>query len=214
MTKFEKLIQELCPDGVEYKTVGGVCDTVTDYVAAGSFGELAKRVKYKSMPDYALLVRTMDLKSNFTKGDLIYVDKEAFEFLRRVDLEKSAIILPNIGNCGEVYYVEKKMLPYEHCALAPNAILVRTSTEDLKYLSYAFEATDFQKQLRKIVSPTGQSKFNKTDLKKLSIPIPPLPVQREIVRILDSFTELTAELQARKIQYEYYRDSLLNFNKL
>ena len=43
------------------------------------------------------------------------------------------------------------------------------------------------------------------------IPIPPLPVQEEIVRILDNFTELTAELQARAKQYEYYRDTLLTF---
>jgi len=49
------------------------------------------------------------------------------------------------------------------------------------------------------------------DLKKLKIPVPPLPVQREIVRILDNFTELTAELTARKKQYEYYRNELLTF---
>ena len=41
--------------------------------------------------------------------------------------------------------------------------------------------------------------------------LPPLPVQREIVRILDSFTELTAELTARRKQYEYYRDTLFTF---
>ena len=44
-----------------------------------------------------------------------------------------------------------------------------------------------------------------------TIPFPPLPVQREIVRALDNFTELTAELTDRKKQYEYYRDSLLSF---
>lgn len=48
---------------------------------------------------------------------------------------------------------------------------------------------------------------------KIKIPLPPLPVQEEIVRILDTFTELTAELQARKKQYEYYRDRLLTFNE-
>lgn len=43
------------------------------------------------------------------------------------------------------------------------------------------------------------------------IPIPPLAIQKEIVRILDTFTELTAELTARKKQYSYYRDKLLTF---
>lgn len=46
-------------------------------------------------------------------------------------------------------------------------------------------------------------------LRKFRFPVPPLPVQQEIVRILDNFTELTAELTARKKQYEYYRDELL-----
>lgn len=218
MTKLEELIKELCPNGVEYKFVGDVCDTITDYVAAGSFAEIAKKVKYINTPEYALLVRTTDLKSNFAKGDFIYIDKEAYDFLWRVHLDAETIILPNIGNCGEVYYITKDRLPYPHCALAPNAIMVRSSTCLNLYLKYVFESEYFQKQLMKIVSPTGQTKFNKTDLKRLLIPLPPLAVQREIVRILDKFTlysqELAAELAARKKQYEFYRDKLLSFDNL
>lgn len=56
------------------------------------------------------------------------------------------------------------------------------------------------------------------DVKKYKIPVPPLPVQEEIVRILDNFAELTAELTAelskRKQQYQYYRDMLLTFNDI
>jgi restriction endonuclease S subunit len=48
-------------------------------------------------------------------------------------------------------------------------------------------------------------------VERTKIPLPPLPVQQEIVRILDNFTELTAELTARRKQYEYYRDLLLTF---
>ena len=220
MAKLEELIKELCPNGVEYKFVGDVCDTITDYVAAGSFAEIAKKVKYINTPEYALLVRTTDLKSNFVKGDFIYIDKEAYDFLWRVHLDAETIILPNIGNCGEVYYITKDRLPYPHCALAPNAIMVRSSTCLNRYLKYVFESEYFQKQLIKIVSPTGQTKFNKTDLKRLLIPLPPLAVQREVVRILDKFTllsqeledKLAAELAARRVQYEYYRDKLLLFN--
>ena len=53
--------------------------------------------------------------------------------------------------------------------------------------------------------------ISKMSLSKLQIPIPPLKIQAEIVRILDAFTELTAELTARKKQYHYYRDQLLTF---
>ena len=59
--------------------------------------------------------------------------------------------------------------------------------------------------------------INKSDVEKIQIPIPPLPIQQEIVRILDNFTkleaELEAELEARKKQYDYYRNKLLAFKK-
>jgi len=69
------------------------------------------------------------------------------------------------------------------------------------------------------LSGGGRSKLTKGELEKIPIPIPPLPVQKEIIRILDTFTELTAELTseltseltARKKQYSYYREQLLSF---
>lgn len=56
-------------------------------------------------------------------------------------------------------------------------------------------------------------RLSKSVVEKLQIPIPPLHIQGEIVRILDNFTELTAELTARKKQYNYYRDRLLSFEE-
>ena len=217
MSKLEELIQQYCPDGVEWKTFAEVFETITDYTAAGSFKNIADNVQYLKVPDYAMLIRTTDLKSNFTKGGFIYVSQSAFNYLWRVNMDKECIVMPNVGNCGEIYCVQPQDLPYEHCALAPNAILVRSNTHNNRYLSYCLQVEDFQRQLNKITSPVGQSKFNKTELKKLVIPVPPLPVQEEIVRILDTFTELQAELQAelqkRKQQYNYYLDNLLNFNR-
>jgi len=63
------------------------------------------------------------------------------------------------------------------------------------------------------LSGGGRAKLTKGKLVEIPIPIPPLEVQKEIVRILDSFTELTAELTARKQQCEYYRNLLLSFPK-
>lgn len=209
MSKLERLIQQYCPDGVERKTFSEVFETITDYTAAGSFKNIADNVQYLKVPDYAMLIRTTDLKSNFIKGGFIYVSESAFNYLWRVNMDKECIVMPNVGNCGEIYYVQPKDLPYEHCALAPNAILVRSNTQNNRYLSYCLQVEDFQKQLKKITSPVGQSKFNKSELKKLVLPIPPLPVQEEIVRILDAFTELQAELQKRQQQYNFYRDTLL-----
>ena len=87
----------------EKRKLGDVLETITDYVAAGSFADIAKNVKYKNSPDYAQLIRTIDLKNGFTSSNMIFVDKKAFDYLYRVNINKECIILPNIGNCGEVY---------------------------------------------------------------------------------------------------------------
>ena len=206
---------------VRWMKMSEVFETITDYTAAGSFKSIAENVKYLKSPDYAMLIRTTDLKSRFRKGDFIYVSKSAFDYLWRVKMDKECIVMPNVGNCGEIYYVHPNSLPYDNCALAPNAILVRSKLFNNKYLSYCLQVECFQKQLAKITSPVGQSKFNKTELKKLLVPIPSLADQQKIVDILDRFdtitTDLTqglpAEIEKRRQQYEYYRDKLLTFKR-
>lgn len=76
----------------------------------------------------------------------------------------------------------------------------------------------FQKEIHNLCSFTGIPALNASELKKLEIPIPPLPVQTEIVKILDALTaltsELTSELTLRRKQYEYYLDNLLSKEEL
>ena len=151
----------------EQRKLGEVFETVTDYVAAGSFADIAANVKYLENPDFAQLVRTMDLKNNFTSSNEVYVDN-----LYRVDLNQECIILPNIGNCGEVYLVKPENLPYSHNVLGPNAILVRSKNYDHSFLSTLLLGNDFQEKLSLIISPNGQTKFNKTELKNIDIVLP------------------------------------------
>lgn len=204
---------------VEWKELGEVFSLVTDFTAAGSFASNAANVQYKQEKSFAQLVRTTDLKSKFKNTDkFVYVDEHAYEYLWRVNLNEECLVLSNVGNCGEVYYIIPEVLPYAHNVLGPNALLLRTTLGMNKFFYYWFLNSSFQNELGKITSNTGQTKFNKTNLKKILIPLPPLSVQEEIVRILDKFTTLEAELEAeldcRKRQYEYYRNQLLSFDML
>ena len=96
---------------------------------------------------------------------------------------------------------------------------MRSEKASNKFLYYLFQAEYFQQELAKITSNAGQGKFNKTNLKQIKLPIPPLSEQRRIVDILDRFDTLTnsiseglpKEIALRRKQYEYYRDALLNF---
>ena len=91
--------------------------------------------------------------------------------------------------------------------------------QDPKYLSYCFTTNAFFDQKRKLAKGIKVIDMSGKDLAKISIPIPPLHIQREIVCILDKYsalkidleTVLQVELEARKKQYEFYRNELLNF---
>ncbi len=199
---------------VEWKPLGEVFDTITDFTAAGSFASNAKNVQYLQNTGFAQLIRTTDLKSKFSNNsNFIYTDKQGFDYLWRVNLNQESIILPNVGNCGEVYYINPNDLPHDNNVLAPNALLLRATGQNNCFFFHLFQCNEFQQNLYKITSNTGQTKFNKTNLKKIKIPIPPLSVQTKIVQILDVFTaiiaELTTELNMRNRQYQYYRDKLL-----
>lgn len=211
MNYIEKMLQDYCPNGVEWKELGEVCNVVTDFTAAGSFASNAKNVKYLKEPNFAQLIRTTDLKSKFQGNKFIYVDEHAFNYLHRVNLNEDSLILPNVGNCGEIYYLQPSDLPSDNNVLGPNALLIRSNMADNRYLYHLFLDSKFQSDLEKITSKTGQTKFNKTNLKKILIPIPPLEIQEEIVKILDKFTEYVTELTDRQKQYSFYRDKLLSF---
>ena len=184
-------------EGWEEKKLIEICETITDFVAAGSFASLRENVVYKSEKDYAQLVRTTDLKSGFSKGSYVYVNEHAFEYLYRVNLDKECIILPNVGvNCGEVYYVTPSLLPYNNNVLGPNAVLVRSNKYNNHFLSYLFLGKDFQKKLSDITSHMAQPKFNKTGLKEIVISVPLLSEQQSIVATLDSLKSKVDRLQA------------------
>ena len=80
-----------------------------------------------------------------------------------------------------------------------------------KYVAYFFRTDEFQRQKRTYITGTKVKRVNANDLAKITIPIPPLRVQSRIVEILDKFTQLEAELEARNKQYDFYRNRLLDF---
>ena len=85
---------------------------------------------------------------------------------------------------------------------------------DSSFLNYYFRSPDFRKIVNKAVRGVTRFYISKVAFMRLSIPIPPLSIQKRIVEILDKFTTLEAELDCRKRQYEFYRNQLLSFDML
>ena len=104
----------------------------------------------------------------------------------------------------------------ESVAVSTDAFILRHSM-DPKFVAYFFQTEQFQAQKRRHVTGTKVRRISGEVLAKINIPVPPLEVQREIVRVLDLFqsleAELEAELEARRRQYAHYRDSLLDFTE-
>ncbi|MEE9862802.1 restriction endonuclease subunit S [Escherichia coli] len=107
----------------------------------------------------------------------------------------------------------------DNVAISGDMMLFRHE-QNVKYLAYFFQSEIFQTQKMKYITGAKVRRVSSGDLSKIKIPIPcsnnpekSLAIQSEIVRILDKFTALTAELNMRKKQYNYYRDQLLSFKE-
>ena len=167
------------PQGWKWCRLNEVATSVTDFVASGSFASLRENVKYYSTKEYALLVRTKDLSCNFSK-DLVYTDKHGYDFLSNSNLFGGELILPNIGaSIGKVFIVPNLNMPM---TLAPNSVMIRLDDECTKSWLYNVFSSPFgYDTLWSISSSTAQGKFNKTDFRKVLVPIPPIEEQNRIV---------------------------------
>ena len=167
------------PESWEWVRLGEYTSKITDFVASGSFASLRENVKYYSNVEYAILVRTKDFQTEF-QTDLVYTDKHGYEFLSNSNLFGGELILPNIGaSIGKVFIVPTLN---HRMTLAPNTIMVKFyKGEHRDWIFTLFNSGFGKKLLCDISSSTAQGKFNKTDLKKVAIPIPPLAEQQRIV---------------------------------
>jgi type I restriction enzyme S subunit len=187
------------PQGWQEVELGEACELITDYVANGSFATLKKNVQYNYNEDYAILLRLADYSNKF-KGNFVYIDKKAYEFLSKSKVYPGDIILSNVGSVGSVFIAPDLNKPM---SIAPNAVLIRSKSLN-KFLYYLFRSKSGQDLIKTITSKTTQPKFNKTHLRGLKIPLPPLPVQKSIVSILEKAEALKKKREeADKLTKEY-----------
>ncbi|MBR2883945.1 MAG: restriction endonuclease subunit S, partial [Clostridia bacterium] len=171
------------PEGWAWVSLGQYCEKVTDQVASGSFAALRENVVSLKKPSYALMVKTADFSNGFTKN-LTYTDKHGYEFLENSNLFGGELILSNIGSIGKVFIV-----PDLNCkmTLAPNSVMIRlTNNEYRDYLYYFLQSPTGYEKLKAISTGVAMLKFNKTDLKTIYLPSPPLAEQKRIVEAIET----------------------------
>lgn len=185
----------------EVRKLSDVAERITDFVASGSFASLKDNVEYLDEPDYAMLVRTVDLSQKMVKKP-VFINESAYNFLSNSNLFGGELILPNIGSVGDVY----KYIPiYQRASLAPNAILVDMK-EHNQYYYYYFLSPSSSEMLKNIGSDSVQLKFNKTQLRQIRVLRPRSDEQIKIAEFLDKKTKsLSNIIEQTKSTIEDYK---------
>ena len=205
MSKLDEMIRELCPDGVEYVKLNSVCDiydgthSTPDYTESG--------VKFASVENIGNLYATRK-----------YISEKDFKKYK-IKPRIGDVMMTRIGSVGVCTVVDRN----EALAFYVSLALLRPQLDKVqsRFLKYAIESIHGRKELRKrTLINAVPIKINKDDIGKVTIPLPPIEIQSEIVHTLDNYTEnvvklqnqLTAELTARQKQYTFYRNKLLTFS--
>ena len=207
MSKLQELIKELCPDGVEFMRMDEVFEMRNGYTPSKAND---KYWDNGTIPWF----RMEDIRQNgrILSDSIQHITKEAVKGGRL--FPANSFIIATTATIGEHALVIADSLANQRFT---NLTIRKSLVEQIlvKYLFYyLFVVGEWCKNNTNI---SGFASVDMSKFKKLEIPIPPLEVQNEIVRILNTFTshaaELQAELQARKEQYEYYRNKLLTFDE-
>lgn len=170
----------------EKKDIGEVFDTITDYVANGSFKSLRENVNSYESDNYAYLVRLQDA-SNQWRGPWLYTDEESYNFLKKTALYPNDIIMSNVGSVGKFFlvpYLDKPM------TLAPNAMLIRSSVNDNHFIYQMMLTKNMQANILEKTTPGVQSKINKTDFKKIETYVPDVEEQTKIGKFFKQLDEV------------------------
>lgn len=208
MSKLEQLIQELCPDGVEIKKLEDVC------IFVNGFAFKSNSFKSSGEP----VIRITNIKNGFIdSSDIVYIDVADYtENLSTYLVNKDEIVIAmsgattgkvGINNTNDTFYLNQRV----------GKFIPKQEILNNHYLYHFLLAK--QTYFYSNSGGGAQPNLSTKTIKETLIPVPPIKVQSEIVKILDNFTELTAELiaelteelTARRKQYEYYRDTLLTF---
>lgn len=207
MNKIDQLIQQHCPRGVEFKALGEISELIRgNGMPRADFSDTGVgAIHYGQIYTYY---------GTWATKTISFVPAEKAAKLAKVD--PGDIIITNTSENLEDVGKAVAWLGEQQIVTGGHATVIKHE-QDAKYIAYWLQSPSFQLQKRKLATGTKVIDVSAKSLAKVRIPLPPIEVQREIVKILDAFSKLEAELEAeletRRIQYTFYRDQLLTFTE-
>lgn len=204
MSNLEELIERLCPDGVEYKEINDCTIKVQNIKWKSYFGEDKQYIDLSSVDrERNIITETQNINADTAPSRAQQI------------VMKDDIILGTTRPMLKRYCIIPEKYDGEICSTGFCVLRAKTDIINPRWLYHNITTKKFFAYVEKNQQGASYPAISDTIVKAFKLPVPPLEVQREIVRILDNFTfltaELAAELAARQKQYEYYRDLLLTF---
>ena len=203
MSRIDELIAKLCPGGVEFRAIGDLGELVrgngmpkSDFVESGV-----------GCIHYGQIYTFYGIWATETKS---FVPPQKAARLAKVN--PGDLVITNTSENIEDVCKGVAWLGDEQIVTGGHATVLKHD-QNAKYLSYYLQTPQFFAEKKRHATGTKVIDVSAKSLAKIKIPVPPLEVQQEIVAILDRFTKLEAELEARRAQYRYYRDALLTFDE-
>ena len=209
MNKIEKLIKKMCPNGVEYKKIKDIA-----ILYNGLSGKTKNDFNNQANSKY---ITYLNVFNNLS------INVKELENVQINENEKQ-----NKVKYGDVLFTGSSETA-EECGMS--SIINFSLNEDvylnsfcfglrvndahlfnIDFLKYLFRSDDVRGKIIKCCNGVTRFNLSKSQFQNICIPIPPIEIQNEIVKILDTFTQLEAELEARDKQYQYYRNKLLDFD--
>ncbi|WP_154479516.1 restriction endonuclease subunit S [Helicobacter pylori] len=214
--RLKSLLQTLAPKGVEFRKLGDI-------------GEYIRGVTYKKNQEInnlecgikVLRANNITLSNHLNFEDIKVINKNV-KIRKEQYLKKNDILIcagsGSSEHIGKVAFIDTDF----DYVFGGFMGVIRIREINSRFVYHIFTSNIFKQYLEKSLNTTTINNLNANILQNFLIPIPPLEIQQEIVKILDQFSILTtdllagipAEIEARKKQYEYYREKLLSFKPL
>ncbi|KOS32728.1 restriction endonuclease subunit S [Helicobacter pylori] len=214
MNKIERLLHTLAPKGVEFRKLGDIILSLKTGLNPRKFFKL----NTPNANNYYVTVRELEEYTIKFTHQTDRIDDNALSLcLKRSNLEKDDILFSGTGTIGKVSIIKENpnnwAIKEGIYSIKPNKKIVFP-----RFLMFCFENLNIQNDIKSKSFGGTVKSISMNDLQQITIPIPPLEIQQEIVKILDAFTELNTELntelKARKKQYQYYQNMLLDFDDI
>ena len=202
MSRLDALIQEFCPNGVDYLTIKECTQKVQNIKWKTYVGKSKKYIDLSSVDrDTHCIIETQYINPDSAPSRALQI------------VQKDDILFGTTRPMLKRYCMISEDYNDDICSTGFCVLRAKTNIVLPRWIYHVISTTDFYIYVEQNQKGASYPAISDANVKAFRLPVPPLEVQREIVHVLDSFTlltaELTAELTARKKQYEYYRNALL-----